>query len=157
MARWSRHTSVLVGDHGAQAVGDDDVAQQVPRFAAELECDLADDAALVRLPRRVERLQQPVAAPVGDRPLHAIGGLCQPIPLGPRCRVAQLTQLLVDRECHQAVPAVEDVEDESAREVQAQSERVGQRECEDPTALGGSDVVAGELVLHEVPVLGVHL
>ncbi len=104
-----------------------------------------------------ERLEEHVAGPVADRSYRAFRRLGEPVPLGTRRRVAQLPQLLVDRERHQLVPAVQDVEHEATREVDAEPERVGQRQREHAPAPLGGDVAARELVLHVVPVLRVHL
>ena len=111
----------------------------------------------MRLPLLAEGFEQPVGTPVADGTSGPFGRLRQSIPFGPHGRVLQLAHLLVGGQGHERIPSVEDVEDEPAGEVEPQPERVGQGEGQhSPTGFGGQ-VAAAQLMLHEVPVLGVHL
>ena len=119
-ARGSRHTSapqlparVVVArgrrqKHGAQLVGDDDVAQRVERRPARARLgDLADRRALERLVLGRERLDDREALPVREAAEHArVGRAARPRRAAARTSgSASSAQLLVGRAAPSASPS----------------------------------------------------
>ena len=144
-------------DHGVEIVVDDDVDERVPLLFAKLSGNRADGETLESFPVLAEGLEQGVVTPIGERTKCARCRLGKAIHLGATGRVAQHRQLHCRRECHQLVPARQDVEHETTAQVEPQAEGVGQRERKHAATLRLGDIAAGELMLHLLPVLGLHL